>query len=493
MNRAVSDLKRRILTTVISVLGIAQGSSSLVQAENQPVNVGNDRQLFVDSYLIESLMGASLRLHSPQSQGVAFRFDKPWDGIYSGYVTVLNGGDKYRMYYRGLGVDALDGSNNEVTCYAESRDGIEWTQPKLGLFEFKGSKQNNIVLADHAPYSHNFSPFLDTRPGISPAEKYKAVAGATRETGLVAFASADGVRWTRIGAEPIFKDETEEHVFDSQNVAFWSASENCYVLYYRIYKDKIRSVGRATSPDFASWTRHGLMTYSNDAPTVQEQLYTNQTAPYFRAPQIYISLAARFMDGREKMPADAQSGSRHWLSEDCSDVVLMSTRGGQQFQRAFPEAFIRPGMNIENWGSRGNYAALGLLQTGPAEMSVYVQREYGLPSHYLERLALRLDGFASIHTSHVPGEMVTKPLTFNGTCLELNYATSAAGSIRVEIQDATGTPISGYSVQDCTEIFGDEIERAATWSGGDLAALMGKTVRLRFEMKEADLYSIRFK
>ena len=69
-----------------------------------------------------------------------------------------------------------DGTNAEVTCYAESVDGIHWTKPKLGLFEVAGSKENNVVLAGMAPSSHNFTPLLDTRPGVPPDERYKALA-----------------------------------------------------------------------------------------------------------------------------------------------------------------------------------------------------------------------------------------------------------------------------------------------------------------------------
>jgi hypothetical protein len=89
--------------------------------------------------------------------------------------------------------------------------------------------------------------------------------------------------------------------------------------------------------------------------------------------------------------------------------------------------------------------------------------------------------------------MVTKPFTFTGQELLLNYATSAAGGIRVEIQDESGKPIGGRALADCPEIAGDEIERAVSWKGGsDVRALTGKPVRLRFVMKDADIYAVRF-
>ena len=90
--------------------------------------------------------------------------------------------------------------------------------------------------------------------------------------------------------------------------------------------------------------------------------------------------------------------------------------------------------------------------------------------------------------------MITQPFTFSGTGLEINYRTSAAGFVRVEIQDADGKPIPGYSADDSTEIIGDEISRIVTWKqGDDVSRLSGQQIRLRFIMKDADLFVLQFK
>jgi hypothetical protein len=90
--------------------------------------------------------------------------------------------------------------------------------------------------------------------------------------------------------------------------------------------------------------------------------------------------------------------------------------------------------------------------------------------------------------------MLTRPFRFTGNELEINYSTSAAGGIRVEVQDAGGTPLPGYSVADCPEIIGDEIERVVAWkNGSDVGKLAGQTVRLKFAMNDADLFSLRFR
>lgn len=99
---------------------------------------------------------------------------------------------------------------------------------------------------------------------------------------------------------------------------------------------------------------------------------------------------------------------------------------------------------------------------------------------------MRTDGFVSVNAGWGGGEFVTKPLTFAGSSLVINYSTSVAGHVRFEIDDGETTLASG-------EIFGDEIERTVEWDGGaNLSAMAGKTVRLRVNLKEADLYSIRF-
>ena len=154
---------------------------------------------------------------------------------------------------------------------------------------------------------------------------------------------------------------------------------------------------------------------------------------------------------------------------------------------------MRPGTGYSNWASRTNYPALGVVQTGPHEMLLYVQRDYGQKTAYLERMTLRLDGFASVHAPYEGGRMLTKPLVFSGSRVENNYATSAAGGIRMAIQGASGEPIPGFTLDECVENIGDEIKRVVRWRGGsDLSKLAGRPIRLELAMKDADLFSIRF-
>jgi hypothetical protein len=244
--------------------------------------------------------------------------------------------------------------------------------------------------------------------------------------------------------------------------------------------------------DFIHWTEPVQMEFGD---TPLEHLYTNQTAPYFRAPHIYISVAARFMPNRQVVTeAQAQAlGVNPKYFKDCSDAIFMTTRGGNNYTRTFMGAFILPGIGLENWVSRTNYPALNIVQTGTYEMSVYVNQNYAQPTANLHRYSLRLDGFVSVYAPYKGGEMITKPFTFRGNKLDVNFSTSAAGSILVEVLDADGQPLPGYSLKDAQPLIGNEISRSVFWNGNsDIKSLEGKVIRLRFVMKDAHLYSMKF-
>ena len=108
------------------------------------------------------------------------------------------------------------------------------------------------------------------------------------------------------------------------------------------------------------------------------------------------------------------------------------------------------------------------------------------------RYTMRLDGFASLNAPLAEGEFITKPFRFTGAKLEINYATSAAGQMIVEVQDEQGKPLEGFAAADCKPIWGDDVARFVEWKGGGLDGIAGQTVRLRFVMSDADLFSLRF-
>ena len=133
-----------------------------------------------------------------------------------------------------------------------------------------------------------------------------------------------------------------------------------------------------------------------------------------------------------------------------------------------------------------HYMTVNVIPTSPTEMSIYHRSG--------DRYVLRTDGFVSAHAGSKPGELLTYPFVFSGNSLDVNVSTSAAGSLRVELQQPDGTPIPHLTLADCPPIYADEIERSVHWRGDpDLSTVSGQPIRLRFVLTESDLYSFRFR
>ena len=355
--------------------------------------IGGRRELFVDEWLIEKMSGVKLHLHAPTPREVAIVFDQPWEGNTSAYVTVFEDEGRYRMYYRGSG-----NSREQVVCYAESKDGIRWTKPALGLWEFGGSKKNNIVWMGVG--SHNFAPMRDANPDCKPDAKYKALGSG--KGGLIPFKSADGIQWSMMSEKPVIT----EGAFDSQNLAFWDSVRERYVDFHRGFRAGKRDIMTCTSSDFLNWTDPVWLEYPGSSP---EHLYTNQITPYFRAPHIFLGFPKRFVPSRRAV--------KH-PHAGVSDGVFMTSRDGLKFRR-WAEAFMRPGLQKERWVNRNNMAAWGILETQssipgtPNELSLYVSEGYYTgDSCQMRRHTLRLDGFVSVRAPMSGGELLTRPLVF---------------------------------------------------------------------------------
>ncbi|MDP7442599.1 MAG: hypothetical protein QGI37_12725, partial [Verrucomicrobiota bacterium] len=181
-------------------------------AHAEPLTLGKDgtqRELFVDGHLIETLTGGVRQhLHKPEPREVVFVTDAPWEGNTSAYYTIFRDGDLFRMYYRASHWDtgSKKETHRELTCYAESRDGIHWVKPKLGLFEFNGSRENNIVLDGLG--THCFVAFKDGNPDSPPEARYKGIARGrpVGKKGLYIFESPDGIRWRLTRNEPVITE-----------------------------------------------------------------------------------------------------------------------------------------------------------------------------------------------------------------------------------------------------------------------------------------------
>jgi hypothetical protein len=503
---------------IISVLTLF-GSTCCARAADT-IDISSRRELFADMAMIERLAGdAELQLHHPVPREVALTFEKPWEGNASGYPTVFRDGDLYRMYYRGhryiIDPPPLRQAQSEVVCYAESRDGIHWEKPDLGLFDWpatqdnSGTKDNNIIWRGGYE-THNFAPFKEMNPACRADERYKAVGGTTSSNGLLTFKSADGIHWSKLSETPV----VTTGAFDSHNTVFWDPDRQRYCMYVRYFSESdfkgLRSIGMSYSTDFSNWSEPVALKYPDSPP---QQMYTNQISPYYRAPHILMGFPTRFVTrpltahARQLEPVTTRaqfaasiSGSGAYTGAEVTDGLFMTSRDGLTFHR-WDEAFLRPGPESEGrWIYGDNYQSYGLFETeadapGHAkEISLHFNEgSWRDEMHRLRRYTIRLDGFVSIHAPLSGGEVTTKALTFTGNRLSLNYATSAAGSLRVEIQNADGEPMPGYSLDDSDELFGDSIDHDAGWNGSaDVSSLDGQEVRLRFVLSDGDLFSMQF-
>ncbi len=523
-------------------------ATALVNAQTAPTatpaDIADRRELFLDDFLIEEMTGDARRVfHQPVPREIVMTFDRPWEGNSIGMMRIFRDEDRYRMYYRAGRYTVENGKLKTLlpdrTAYAESRDGIHWTRPDLGLVEFQGTHENNLL-----PHRVTFV-FRDANPSATAASRYKAISigadhrGANTGGGHAVYAwqSPDAVHWEPVQESPIYDkrhrglaDVPAEQVvtwLDSVNTVFWSSAERQYVMYYRVYtyegevqkpgwrvpadynQKRVRQAEKAVSDDFVTWRRVGLITCTGNFPSVEEQMYSNGIAPYDRAPHIRIALPGRYTDPgwtrahdrlpdleRRKLESSAEMRSGTALT----DTLLMWSRDGHIFTRS-PETFLRPGPQRPGAWMYGNHWAINQpvetdssLEGAAPELSIYANEHYRKgPAVKTRRYTLRLDGFASIRATRQGGGCITRPLTFSGNRLSLNFSASAAGSVRVEIRDAQGSPIPGFTLNDCDGIIGDDIDRVVTWRGkDDLSSLAGQIVRLHIDLREADLYSLQF-
>lgn len=458
------------------------------------VDIGTRRELFVDNFLIEEMTDCELDLKRPERREISFICDAPWEDNVPGALSVFNDGDIVRRYYRASFPEHDTGEDFQVLALAESTDGgITFERPNLGLVEFEGSKNNNILMIGGPP---RVPPaFKDTNPDCEPDEQYKGVSQKWGE--LYAMSSPDGLRWKSMLDGPV----KMEGKFDTINTAFWDSVTGCYRSFTRYFKNydeslttedvvgavkpiAIRAIQSSTSPDFVNWTPPVPNEYNDDYDDMQ--LYTNAVLPCPGAEHIYVGFPNRYVQERVFNPDHELAG--------VNDAMFMSSRDCVHWKR-WSEAWVRPGLDPRNWTDRNNYPTWGIVETSDTEWSMYISEHYRQPDAHCRypRLSIRPHGFVSVNAGFKGGEFVTKPIVFGGSELRLNYSTSAAGSVQIELQDETGTPLPGYAAAEMEPLFGDELDRTIEWNGGsDLSTQAGKPIRLRFLVKDADVFAFRF-
>ena len=507
------------------LVGIAVAS---IAPADEPLTVASRRQLLFDGRFVQSATNVQFIVHPPRKTGDIIMASEPAWAL-SGYHSALFDAGVYHLWY----------SSGGCVLYARSRDGIHFEKPALNLI--KGEFTNGVTLAPNAVMGkglgdvksgmHGLYVFID--PNAPAEERFKLVANPKEfNSQLQVFASPDGIHWKLRHRDVIRYDySVKPHHLDSQNVIFWDDRLGKYVAYFRRnLKDETaqgRTVARSESPDFEHFTR------APDSPVVMrvDDLYrgnfdlmgTNSKAvidvyasgaikypwaedSYFMFPWQYYHYdnhQAEFAKERpiNAGPVDARfAASRDgikWTRVDYRSWVDLGMKGEFDSKRIYMVHGIVPGANerelfmyylgtsdTHGWGrsdSNNNelLTAAGVAPTGPNAIS---------------RLVLRRDGFVSVRAPYTGGEFTTPLLRFDGEQLLLNVDTSSSGEARVELLDETGKPIPGFALDDCDLIHtANEINRPVKWRGKtDITGLAGKPIRLRFVMRDVDLYAFQF-
>jgi len=419
------------------------------------------------------------------------RSESPWENVMLGaYCTVLKDEGLYRCWYEPYYLDNGKLAQREI-AYAESDDGIAWRKPKLGLTEFNGSKANNLVDLGSRGWAHGQSVMKD--PAAPPEARYKMVScGCDKERTIATAVSPDGLRWTWV--DPVLKGNNS----DTQNILHYNADTRRYVLYTRQTDGVMqrRGVNRSESPVFGQFPPSIPVLESGPLDLPDLDFYTNGYSPWPGAVHAHVMRTSVY---------------RH--TADTVEVVLATSRDERLWHRPLGnEPWLVPAI-APRFRPMVTYACAGIVPTGAGEWSTYVgaiakghnhpENAYGLasPSEGLLRVPMREDGFMSV-SAEGHGQFWTIPFRLASKGLALNARASYSGGIRCEVLEAgpgetgeavtVGKALPGYTLDDCVAATGDAVNAPVVWRGGSLAALAGRTVRLRFVLFKADLYALKF-
>ena len=463
------------LTTVCHVPGWA--------VDDGPRVIGAEPQLFVDDVLLANKSGVVRRAHACEKlPEPVLEPEAPWeqDGddqrVYV-YGTVLRDTEsgQFRMWYNRL----------DLVLYATSSDGIHWNRPALGLYEWKGSKANNIVLDDF------HSPSVVYNPAAEPDERYVMLGRGSRSgRGYYVAHSPDGIHWERYPKNPVLTGgDTCTLAFDahaSQYLAFHKRT-----IMHQGYKR--RTVYLASSSDLETWSEPKLVMApdaADDAQVEREggrfaQFYNMSAFPYGNQ---FLGMVTHFRyAGPPERKGLLQSGH-----DGPIDVQLVHSRDGRAWQRCEDRSPVIPnGPHAYDAG-----CILGVANTPVVvddELWVYytaITTTHGgfVPEKRIT-IALakwRLDGFVSLDAGEEDGIIRTVPLECTGNRLLLNA--NVGGRLTVAILDAAGNPLPGYGHRDCNTVTGDSLRHTIAWHEHDTVP-ENRSICLEIRMTNTQLYS----
>ena len=470
-------------------------NASLLTASGELLNVGSAKQLFLDHRFIESSKGTELVVNRPRIPGEKLIIaDKPWEACWiGGYLSVIQEGDRLHMWY-----EAADREEKRVgIAYAYSTDGgARWTKPNLGIIDFRGSKNNNLVSRDTGG-THVFR----NRPDAPAAERYCMFVQTANKGPNQAFVSPDGLHWSAYGKVPFLDPKANEHLtLDSQNVIFWDTRLKKYVAYPRMNIPTnvggariSRSFGYAASDTFGDFPKFKIVFKRDEMDSIDMDWYTTGAIQYPFAADTYLMFPAAYHHYPEP-PVGKFS------NDGPLDIQLATSRDGLQWDRLDRRPLIPLGLE-GSWDSAGLYVGYGISRQGD-ELSLYYTAfevthgayvATGVLGGIITRAIYRLDGFVSVDAPYGGGEFTTPAMVFSGDHLELNFEGSAGGWAHVEILDAQGKPLPNFTAKDADPVTGNSTGKTVKWGGqSDLSSLAGRPIKLRFVMRDAKLYAFQF-
>jgi len=503
--------------------------------------IHNKKQLFIDDQLVAHTDGVEWKVNPPRKAEAVITPIREKEGPRLSPKSILKVCDEYWMYYTLYApVEWLERDwkgevpnyIRKMTCLAKSRDGIHWIQINAGLFDIGNGKDNAIVM----PVTHG-TIFID--PHKTRGSRFWFIGNITEnpwwseskgafyklfdETGekvggaMWLCHSKDGVHWKRI-KEPILPIWC-----DTANQAFFDPFLKKYVAYVRGRVNGLRSVCRGESEtlDALPWKYEikpetdvgpgGFIPRMNaeELPAVikpdsldppQTDIYTPNVHIYpYADSRIYLAFPPVYRH-YPKTPMSYGRDTRGQFKNDGPlETQIAVSRDGINWKR-YHEPYIPLGRMDEIDGGT-IYMGVGMIRQGDEIWQYYAgspwthgtKRNNPDVSNAIFRCVQRLDGFVSVNSDHSGGEIITHPLIFKGNRLQLNIDCGAMGEAWVEIQDASGTPIPGYSMEESVSVDRNGVAQEVWWKDGpDVSQLAGKPVRLRMKMRSSKLFAFQF-
>ena len=472
-------MKDALRTTLLSLAIQLLLPLSASQAADT-VTVGTNKQLFVDDFIVATSSGVTREL----GQVTKANGGKPLfvDGWF--YGTVLYDQQRFKLWYRKHGKEGYG--------LAESTDGIHFKKKAdVTGINFAGDFTLSVEFDSHEKEAgHRYKGAYDA-PGMA--------AGIAH--------SADGITWHPYNnGKPV-----TYRAADTYNQVLWDSLAQTYRLSTRTDygtpggDGEIRGTRSMTNADVRSnpknWklTRQWIFDREGKNEHQRRQVYAKTFWIY---ESVYFLILSVY-----EYPGDVSEGKttdnlkRH--ERDVMNYYIATSRDGSSWDlrwvyagqpmvprgpdRAFDKDLIMPASTIVTHANK-HWLYYGGANERHGTPEVPFQRD-----HAIGLATLRLDGFVSLRARQNPATVITKPLIFKGSTLSLNYSTADAGNLRVEIQDQAGKPIPGFSLAECKEIIGNQIEHVVQWKqGADVSKLAGQPIRLHFDMNNCDLYSFQF-